>query len=340
MGHGIKVKDVTPNEFNNLIETFEDMGTVKYTIKEETWSVKLITKSNTYRCKLGSEDLISADPSTVSKKFHKITNYHYIENDPELAKLYGYKQVKNGDKVRIKWKIATANGIMYTNNKYALKPLKCFGYDLNSAYSWAMLQKMPDTRQLPKINDIVGENEIGFFINGKATITPGVVANYIFPLMESPFKDYVYEYYKLKQSEGTNSLKRKMWKDWLNFPTGILQRHNIFLRNAVIMYNNKLIESLIDENTVYCNTDSIVSLKRRPDLEIGNEIGQFKEEHINQKFKFKQEGIYQWDNECHYKGINGKCITDIEKTDGWFKKRISNLPYKYNKEIMRIEKNG
>ena len=54
------------------------------------------------------------------------------------------------------------------------------------------------------------------------------------------------------------------------------------------------IEDLMDENTIYCNTDSIVSLVPRDDLEIGDDIGQFKEEDKGKMFAYK--GFeYQWD---------------------------------------------
>lgn len=334
---GKNIKEVSAEEFNKLLDDF-DMLNISYDIDVGIWTVKAKTASNIYKCKLGDDSLDDINPNNISKIFHKTTKYHYIEDDPQLAKLYGYRTKYKKDKIKVYWDIDTAIGLTYTNNRYSRKFVICYSYDINSAFSWAMLQKMPDTRQLPRVNGIVGEDEMGFYKNGKVTITPGMPADYVFPLIESPFKDYVYKYYELKQKE-KDSNKRKMWKFWLNIPTGVLQRHNIFLRNAVLFYSNKKIESYIDENTIYCNTDSIVSLKRRYDIPLGDEIGLFKEEHKNEKFKFIKEGIYQWNNECHYKGIKGSCITDIEHTDNWFEKCKSQLPYKYNNITRRIEKN-
>lgn len=42
---------------------------------------------------------------------------------------------------------------------------------------------------------------------------------------------------------------------------------------------NKFIKNLMDENTLFSNTDSIVSLVPRPDLKISDNIGDFKIEH-------------------------------------------------------------
>ena len=331
---GQRIKDLSLEEFNNLLNEC-DLLQIPYNIKEQTWSIKLVTNGKTFRCKY-SNDLNDVDPATVSKAFHKLTNYHYLDEDKN-AKLYGYKlKIAPDGRRKVCWKIKTATALTYYDERYCRKWLKCYSYDINSAFSYAMLQKMPDTRQLPRLHDIVGENEIGFDIDGNAYIEVGTPAEYIFPLIESPFKDYIYKYYELKQNE-KNKDKRKMWKLWLNIPTGVLQRHNIFLRNAVLMYSNRYIESFMNEDTVYCNTDSIVSLSKRTDLPLGSEIGLFKEEHKNENFKYIREGIYQWNDECHYKGINGRYIKDIEKTDGWFEKMYNNLPIKYNKETRRLE---
>ena len=65
-----------------------------------------------------------------------------------------------------------------------------------------------------------------------------------------------------------------------------------------------------------------------------NELGQFKEEHINEDFKFIQAGQYQWGSECHYNGVPGCAIKDIENIENW----QDNLPYKLVNR--RIVKNG
>ena len=114
----------------------------------------------------------------------------------------------------------------------------------------------------------------------------------------------------------------------------MIQRYNIFIRLGILYNAAEYIKQFQDEDTVYCNTDSIVSLKRRTDLPLGIELGQFKEEHVNEDFKFIQAGQYQWGSECHYKGIPGCALTDIENTENW----QENLPYKLVNR--RVVKNG
>ena len=77
----------------------------------------------------------------------------------------------------------------------------------------------------------------------------------------------------------------------------------------------------------------------RTDLPIGNNIGQFKNEHSGESFKYKQAGIYQWNKECHYKGIKGYAIDDIDNIDGWFEKLTKHYKYKFNEETRRLELN-
>ena len=198
-----------------------------------------------------------------------------------------------------------------------------------------MCKDMPDTSIAPRMYDAVGPNEIGFNDGGEVTTTIGDFAEYIFPLMKSPFIKYVENYYAKKQKAKTKE-ERDLWKDFLNIPTGMSHKKNIFIRNAILYHAACYIRQFIDKDTVYCNTDSIVSLKKRTDLPIGDKLGEFKEEHANERFKFIDEGIYQWDNECHYKGIPGCALTDIENIENW----EENLPYKYNELTRRIEPNG
>lgn len=210
----------------------------------------------------------------------------------------------------------------------------CWSYDINSAYAYAMLKPMPDTTVEPRYNDIIKEGEIGFYPLGGASTEVGEFANIIFPLMESPFKNYIIEYYNLKQK--AKGIERKKWKDFLNFPSGFLAKKNIFLRNALIYYSNEYINQFIDENTVYVNVDCIVSLVPRYDIPIGNEIGQFKEEHKAKKFYYIKPMIYQWEDEKgHCPGIPSESIQDIKHIEDW----RYQLYYKFeNGKVVKNEK--
>ena len=264
-------------------------------------------------------------------KYAKRIEYELLDKE-----LYGYNKVKIGPfKTKIHWDLKDPGNFDYVNDDYKLKWLKCYSYDINSAYSFAMLKPIPDTSKPCRRFDVVQKGEIGFYKNGEATTEIGAWAEYIFPLKESPFKAYIEHYYQ-KKEQAKDKKERDMWKLFLNIPSGMTQKLNIFVRLAILHYAAVYISSFIDENTVYCNTDSIVSLVPRYDLPMGNEIGQFKVEHINDDFKYKQAGIYQWGEKCHYKGIPSVALKDIENIKNW----ADNLPYKFDAQLRRVVKNG
>lgn len=201
----------------------------------------------------------------------------------------------------------SAKGILWKNKKYEGKRVDAICYDINSAYSYAMIQPMPDTSIPPK-QKYIEDGEIGFYPSGDRQ-TSGY-SMYVFKLIESPFKRFVEVYYKKKISAKTKAEKRRA-KEYLNFSVGFLQHRDPYTRAQIVGLANDRILSLIDENTLYCNTDSIVCLKERDDLELGNEIGQWKIEHRD---KFAFVGFnYQWGLDIP--SVRGKSKTDFYK--GW-----------------------
>lgn len=326
-----KKQILTPEEFNAKVEQLK-RAKLTYNIQSVGINIHLRTNKHDYVASLTGEVAYEPHPATISRKFHEITKYHYIENDitEENPHPYGYKVKEiTADKTRVDWDYRTAAGYAYTDKYYAKKPLKVWSYDVNSSFGYAMLQPMPDTTATPRYNDIVGDNEMGFFVGGYCTTEKGRPADIIFPLMDSPFKEYIHTYYEIKKNAAKGSRERLEAKYALNIPTGCLQRHNIFLRNAVIHYANKYIRSFIDENTVYCNVDSIYSLTPRPDIPVGNEIGQFKLEHECEYFKYVSRGVYQIGDEKHYQGISQQLVTDITSSE-ITEEALNSLEYKFD----------
>ena len=225
----------------------------------------------------------------------------YAPNIPDLTTdpFYGYKQLDDGNYV---WSdsISLCSAVIgfnekLTNNRYH----DCYGYDINSAFTFAMLNDMPDTSKHPREFDYVKDGEIGFDYDddGNFTcLTKGHYARFIYPLMPTPFKRFADVWYNKKKNAKTPEDKQKA-KNILTHSVGYLQRKNPFLRAAIIYYSNQYIQSFIDENTLYWNTDSIVSKTRREDIEknIGTELGQWKLEHTGD---FAYKGLnYQWNKD-------------------------------------------
>ena len=347
--HYKKTEYLTPEQFNDKLDYWEELFGYNADITES--GCKVIAHIGKLSFEANKFGTINEVPSAaaISKELARC-GYHQISKDAEYndkckddpdfkeRPTYGYTKhlvrSKTDINYKITWDYTIAAGIGYINESKKCTKLKCWSYDLNSSFPAAMLKPMPDTRQKPRYDDIIGPNEIGFFENGTMIAEPGYYAEIIFPLMESPFKSFIDKYYeKKKHSTGE---ERTKWKFYLNIATGILARHNIFLRNAVVGYANKAIKQYIDENTVYSNVDCIISTKERTDLPIGTEIGQFKQEKVG-IFKYKDVGIYQWDNEVHYKGLKGEFLDDIEDISNYKTNLESHYNYKFNKESRRFE---
>lgn len=326
-------KTITPEEFNKIKEELDEYN-INYALYKYTCSVKLETANTIYYCSLTGESKDITNVGAIANKFYSYTQLR----DGQLYNLkgkYGYKETYNHElrKTKVSWDYEVAYGYQFAEEAFALKPLRCWSYDVNSAFPYAMLSPMPDTTKEPKYNSEVKKGEIGFYKFGGATTKEGDIADIVFPLMDSPFKKYVYEVFGNKHNS-LDAKEKDKYKAFLNFATGLLARKNIFFRNAVVYYSNQYTKRYIDENTVYCNVDCIVSLKPRYDLPIGDELGQFKMDHECEFFKYAKPCIYQWNQECHYSGIPRGAITDIEHTEKWW----DNLKYKY--EDGRIKLNG
>lgn len=209
----------------------------------------------------------------------------------------------------------SASPLLWYNDKYNNTRNYAYGYDMNSAYAYAMTQPMPNTEKNMRIGFIKEGREIGF----QETLNPKDkdlvmfepmykgFSQYIFPLMESPFKKFAEHWYAIKKSAKAAGDQYKFIKakNVLTFSVGYLQRVNPFLRAAIVGKCNDIVKSLIDDNTLFCNTDSIVSLTPRDDLTIGEDLGEWKLENVgNVAYR---DYSYQWDNgDMSFRGIPKK----------------------------------
>lgn len=179
-----------------------------------------------------------------------------------------------------------------------------WAYDQNSAYSTALVSGMIDTEHY-RLDDVVKENEVGFFIGCsdiKMTRKVGTFCDVVFPLIESPFKKFVEYYYKIK-STTTDKYEKARAKAYLNSAVGYLQRINLFMRAYVVETANENIRRYIDENTIMWNTDAIYSLVSRPDIPLGADLGQFKLEYEGEIYHFHNNYQKIDSGELCYRGV-------------------------------------
>lgn len=176
--------------------------------------------------------------------------------------------------------------IPYTYTKFMRggKPVKkrvakVWCYDMNSCYGAVLRNKIPDFEH-PMYNHIVRENEIGFLPEEGCTLVhEGEFAYIAFPLMDSPFRSWVDEIYELKKNSPKGSYEKEDAKARLVRGIGNYEHSNMLMRAYIVNTANEIIQSLMDKNTIFCNTDCIHSTVERNDLLTGEGIGQFKLEY-------------------------------------------------------------
>ena len=271
--------------------------------------IREVTVTLTYRDAMGTPCtyVTRLDEQTIEGAVSGLEAYrilsHYFKV-PDLRKHPVLKQWCGGAREGK----PSASPIQYVNPKYNNTRNYAYGYDINSAYSYAMVQPMPDTTR-PAYNCLIPEGHIGFKIvednDGNRTVVAVKqgYASVVFPLLESPFKRFVQVWYDRKRKAKSGSPEHAKAKSVINYVVGYLQRINPFYRTAIITYCNNRIKQLMDENTLTCNTDSIVSLVPRDDIAISDQLGDFKVEH---------EGLYayigtsyQWSGDrAHIRGVH------------------------------------
>lgn len=229
------------------------------------------------------------------------------------------------------------------NEKYNNTEHYAVSYDLNSAYAAVLVDKIIDTYSC-RTYDIVKKGEVGFMFNNTLDMRhEGQSADFIFPLIDSPYKQFAEKYYNLKKTAEKGSEDRALAKQILVIAVGLMQNTNPFLRAYVVNSCNEFIDKLrlkYRDKVCMWNTDSIVCTERIPELEslCGDNIGQFKREYEG---LFRQKDCnYQKvaEGTTSYRGIM-KCLfkEDFNILTDDIPKIV--LPYKINKQTLRIEMN-
>lgn len=218
----------------------------------------------------------------------------------------------------------SSSAILYKNPKFNKKRVLAYEYDINSAFARQMLEPIPDTDTLECFT-AVKKGQIGFWTDVspnsgrtllRACFEEGRICRYVCDLVPSPFHKFVKTWYDKKAKAKTLEDKAKA-KAVLNYSIGALQNYNPFIRACIIERSNMYISQFIDENTIYANTDSIVSTVPRPDIEelLGTEIGQFKKEHYGELFAWQDTTVnYQRNYEAPaYRGVPKGWFDNFEK---------------------------
>ena len=212
--------------------------------------------------------------------------------------------------------LGSAIPLLYKNEKYNGIPTYAYEYDLKEAYAQMLRKPLPNLYSI-KYDAIVGDNQVGFYRyeqDLRCTFKKGMECEFVFDLMPSPYIKWLDRLEKKVELAKTAEEKLEI-KSLYRFAIGCLQHINPFWRSIIVHRCNQLVESLKDEYTIYCNTDSLVSEKRRFDIESSTEYKwALKREY--ELFKWQKDKLnYQWNTEVpHYKGIYKRYIRYYNKT--------------------------
>lgn len=219
----------------------------------------------------------------------------------------------------------------FPNDSEPLKPNllnkthpNCYGYDRHKAFLGAIIYMNSNNLTPLDLVDMrrpARDGEVGFNDNGipqygptkfncKYILSIGHMdglenwCNYILDKLNSAKSKEEIAYIKSSIVTAIGNLANR------DFP----EKNNKFLRNCIVYWNNERTKKDKDENTLYCNTDSIVSLVPRPDLDMGPNPGQYDLEHFGD-FRITDQRHYQW-NEGHVKATNDNLQKYWEKAHG------------------------
>lgn len=225
-------------------------------------------------------------------------------------------------------------GLLYHNEKYMEEELKnVWCYDLNSAYLSILAKGYYPNMDKPLGPGIVKQGQLGFS-EWAGIIDYVEIGEYAEHRFEKVYSDKLSKWAKEKYSH-LNSLKmhkedtkRVEFKLAIVAAIGIIRNHNIFLYSYIVGSCRKFMESLIDENTLICNTDSIMSIGERKDLKISNKLGEFKLEHKEVDFIYYKSNyqISKGGEVIHtkYRGVPKAAQRDMD-----FKERVISTPSYY-----------
>ena len=306
---------VTRDEFNKAVSQVVFRKFVKY---EPDWLYKgegyiwtdtrgnmhLVYKDNiNWKKQHLAVDAYKADDPEVAKEKQKKDQdglgSQAIRNLKRYAKKYN-EEIEIPEEKVFEWlniqdfSEITVEQYMWYSLQHACTALTgVYSYDMNSCYPYFMQQELPYGDNLGPGE--IESDEIGFSIEwGKHMNLVAVFDGFA----QIRFKKKIYQsFVEYAKSGFEMKLRDKSKKPVYNALLGNMKYHNIFIRAAVITYATNFMKSLKDENTVMQTVDSLVSLKPRLDLELGQNLGQFKLEHENADLYFESNMIKCYRNE-------------------------------------------
>lgn len=191
--------------------------------------------------------------------------------------------------------------LLYKNVNYDGKGVAAYEYDLTQAYAQMLMLPLPITKSM-KTKAKLNAGQIGFVdIDGSLRLITDPsefddVCDYVFDVMESPYKKWIQTLFNRCDKAQTKDEKNDI-KNIYRYAIGCLRHTNQFWRATIIGRCNNLVKSYMNKDTVYCNTDSLISTTRRLDIESDANF-KWSLKHCGNVFKWQKGKMnYQWDLE-------------------------------------------
>ena len=211
-----------------------------------------------------------------------------------------------------KEKYRAKGAYIWYNEKYQNQKVKCWAYDINASYPTVFIKYNAPNINNPLGYGVVEENQVGFitdYENFRIMVDKGEIAEERYELLSDkdmePIRKYVKDsfnaknYYK-KVGDKINADKEK---SRLNNAIGVLRNHNVDLYTWILTKARREIEQWVDEDTIAINTDCIYSAKPRPEIPLGNNIGEYKEDENNGTEVYFHGSNYDWGNKKCMRGV-------------------------------------
>ena len=132
---------LTPEEFNKKVELAKILNRkikIDYSINRVNLTIEKNNYANRY-----AVDLVNGEKPVISNKAWIAAIFK--KTVPVITEGYGRREIPAPTfdmpgHTKILWDYLDPGNFSYINEEYILKKIKCYSYDLNSAYSFAMLK--------------------------------------------------------------------------------------------------------------------------------------------------------------------------------------------------------
>lgn len=303
------IRETVVNDVNEMNEILKEVATmcpnIYFRKKEPDELIKwnAFIEDNGYTLKVTYKPYkkaITYKFDMDGKRFTKATPVNATSQMSRAFKIEKTQDILGIDSIDI----PDCTPLLYKNKDYDGKAEVAYEYDLSQAYAQMLKLPLPVTSSM-KVNAKLSTGQIGFVNVGdslKLITDPEEfddVCDYVFDTMESPYIKWVDTLFKRCEEAKTKEEKDDI-KNIYRYAIGCLRNTNEFWRATIVGRCNNLILKYVSKdpkNVLYCNTDSIISKVRRPDIENDKDFT-WKLKHEGCIFKWQKGKMnYQWDLE-------------------------------------------